>query len=39
VLTGAPREAALYLATAADTATARAEAGAVMTRLIDSPAG
>ena len=35
VLMGALREAALYLAAAADTAAARAQVGAVMTRLID----
>lgn len=35
VLMGALREAALYLATAQDTATARAEVGAAMGRLID----
>ena len=39
VLMGALREAALYLATAADTPAARTEVGAVMTRLIDGLAG
>jgi AcrR family transcriptional regulator len=39
VLMGALREAALYLATAADTAAARAEVGAVMNHLINGLAG